>query len=94
VSGVRIALGAAGRDVMRTVVGQAVALASVGISIGIGSALALNSIMQRMLFGVTATEPSTYLAVSALLIAIAALAAYVPARRAARIDPSVAMRCE
>ncbi|MEX2264957.1 MAG: ABC transporter permease [Bryobacteraceae bacterium] len=92
--GVRIALGAAGRDVMRTVVGEAVALASVGIAIGIGSALALNSVMQRMLFGVTATEPSTYLAVSALLIAIAALAAYVPARRATRIDPSVALRCE
>jgi len=92
--GVRIALGAAGRDVMRTVVGQAIALASVGIAVGIGSALALNSIMQRMLFGVTATEPSAYLAVSALLIAIAALAAYVPARRAARIDPSAALRCE
>jgi putative ABC transport system permease protein len=92
--GIRIALGAAGRDVMRTVVGQAVALASAGIAIGIGSALALNSIMQRMLFGVTATEPSAYLAVSALLIAIAALAAYVPARRAMRIDPSVALRCE
>jgi len=91
--GVRIALGAAGRHVMRTVVGEAVALASVGIAIGIGSALALNSVMQRMLFGVTATEPSAYLAVSALLIAIAALAAYVPARRATRIDPSVALRC-
>lgn len=91
--GVRIALGAAGRDVMRTVVGEAVALASVGIAIGIGSALALNSVMQRMLFGVTATEPSVYLAVSTLMIAIAALAAYVPARRATRIDPSVALRC-
>ena len=92
--GIRIALGAAGRDVMRTVVGQAIALASVGIAIAIGSALALNSILQRMLFGVTATEPSAYLAVSALLIAIAAVAAYVPARRAMRIDPSVALRCE
>ena len=97
--GIRIALGAAGRDVMQTVVGQAVALASVGITIGIGSALALNSIMQRMLFGVTATEPSAYLAVSALLIAIAALAAYVPAtasyadrsvcRLAVRIKPAL-----
>jgi putative ABC transport system permease protein len=92
--GIRIALGAAGRDVMRAVVGHAVALASVGIAIGIGSALALNSVMQRMLFGVTATEPSAYLAVSAVMIAIAALAAYVPARRATRIDPSAALRCE
>jgi putative ABC transport system permease protein len=92
--GVRIALGAGGGDVMRIVIGQAVALASVGIAIGIGSALALNSVMQRMLFGVTATDPSAYLAVSALLIGIATLAAYVPARRATRIDPSVALRCE
>ena len=92
--GIRIALGAAGRDVMRTVVGEVVALAFAGIAIGIGSALALNSVMQRMLFGVTATEPSAYLAVSALLIAIAALAAWVPARRATRIDPYVVLRCE
>jgi putative ABC transport system permease protein len=92
--GVRMALGAAAGDVMRTVVGQAIALASVGIAIGIVSALALNRILQRMLYGVTATEPFAYLAVSAVLIAIAALAAYVPARRAARISPSAALRCE
>lgn len=92
--GVRIALGAAGRNVMWAVVGQAVVLASVGIAVGISSALALNSIMQRMLFDITATEPSAYLAVSALLMAIAALAAYVPAQRATRIDPSVALRCD
>jgi putative ABC transport system permease protein len=92
--GVRIALGAAGRDVMRTVVGEAVVLASVGVAAGIGGALALNRILQRMLFGVTGTEPGVYLAVSVLLIALAALAAYVPARRATRISPSVALRCE
>jgi ABC-type antimicrobial peptide transport system permease subunit len=92
--GVRMALFAAGRDVMRMVVGQAIALSSIGVAAGIGSALALHSIMQRMLFGVTATEPFTYLAVSVLPIAIAALAAYIPARRATRISPSVALRCE
>jgi putative ABC transport system permease protein len=92
--GIRIALGASGRDVMRIVVGQAIALASIGEAVGIGSALALNSIMRRMLFGVTATEPFAYVAVSVLLTAIAALAAYVPARRAARISPSVALRCD
>jgi putative ABC transport system permease protein len=91
--GVRIALGAAGHDVMRAVVGEAVALASVGIGVGICTALALNSVMRGMLFGVTATEPSAYLAVSALMLAIAAVAAYIPARRATRIDPSVALRC-
>jgi putative ABC transport system permease protein len=92
--GVRIALGAAGGDVMRMVVGQAITLASIGVSAGIGSALALHSIMQRMLFGVSATEPFAYFVVSVLLITIAALAAYVPARRAARISPSAALRSE
>lgn len=92
--GIRIALGAAGSDVMRIVVGQAIALASLGVAAGAGSALALHSLMQGMLFGVTATEPLVYIAVSVSLIAIAALAAYVPARRAAQISPSVALRCE
>jgi putative ABC transport system permease protein len=92
--GVRIALGAAGRDVLRTVVGQAMLLASLGVGAGIASALALNGIMQRMLFGVNATEPFAYLAASILLLAIAALAAYVPARRATRISPSIALRCD
>jgi len=92
--GIRMALGAAGGDVMRIVVRQAVTLASIGVAVGTAGALALNSIMQRLLFGVTATDPAAYFAVSALLIAIAALAAYVPARRAARISPSVALRCE
>ena len=79
---------------MRMVVRQAVTLASIGVAVGIGGALTLTSVIQGMLFGVTATEPLTYAAVSALLIAIAALAAYVPARRAARISPSVALRCD
>lgn len=79
---------------MRIVVGQAIGLALVGVAVGIGGALALNGIMQRMLFGVTATEPFVYVAVSVLLIVIATLAAYVPARRAMRISPSVALRCE
>jgi putative ABC transport system permease protein len=79
---------------MRIVVGQAILLAALGVVVGFGSALALNSIMQRMLFGVSATEPFAYVAVSALLISIAALAAYVPSRRATRISPSVALRCE
>jgi putative ABC transport system permease protein len=92
--GVRIALGAVRRDVIRMVVGQAVALAAAGVAVGICGALALTGIMQKMLFGVTATEPLTYFAVSALQIAIAALAAYIPARRAASISPSVALRYE
>jgi putative ABC transport system permease protein len=73
------------------VVGQAVMLASIGVAVGIGGALTLTRVM---LLGVKATDPFAYLAVSALVIAIAALAAYVPARRAARISPSVALRYE
>lgn len=92
--GVRIALGAAGRDVIRMVVAQALVLSSLGVAIGIGGAFALTGVMKGLLFGVTATDPFTYLAVSVLLVAIAALAAYVPARRAARINPSVALRYE
>jgi putative ABC transport system permease protein len=92
--GIRIALGAGGRDVAQMVVGQAVVLAAIGVAIGIGGALALTGIMQRILFGATATEPLAYLAASALLIAIAALASYLPARRATRISPSVALRYE
>jgi len=92
--GVRMALGARKRDVMRIVVGHAVLLAAIGVVVGIGGTLALTRLMGRLLFGVSATEPTTYAAVSVVLIAVAALAAYVPARRAARISPSVALRYE
>jgi putative ABC transport system permease protein len=92
--GLRIALGAAARDVKLMVVRQAVILASIGVAIGIGGALALARVVEGMLFGVNARDPITYSWVSGLLIAIASLAAYVPARRAARIAPSVALRCE
>jgi putative ABC transport system permease protein len=92
--GVRIALGAGAGDVLRMVVGQAVVLAVVGVAAGIAAALALTNVVQGLLFGVTATDPLIYLSASLLLIAIAALAAYVPARRASRLSPSVALRCE
>jgi putative ABC transport system permease protein len=92
--GVRIALGASGRDVLGMVVGQAVLLAAIGIAVGIAGALALTNVVQGMLFGVTATDPLIYGSVSVLLIAIAALAAYIPARRAARLSPSIALRYE
>ncbi len=92
--GIRIALGASRRDVLRMVVCQAVALASIGVAVGIGGALELTSVIRGMLFGVNATDPMAYLAVSTVLIAIAALAAYVPARRAARVSPSAALRYE
>jgi putative ABC transport system permease protein len=92
--GLRVALGARGRDVTFMVVRQALILASVGVVIGVGAALALTGVMKGMLFGVNAGEPFAYLGVSGLLIAVATLAAYVPARRAGRISPSVALRSE
>jgi putative ABC transport system permease protein len=92
--GIRIALGAGRRQVLRMVVGQAVILASFGVAIGIGGALALTRVIEGMLFGVNAADPFVYAGVSLLLIAIAALAAYLPARRAAGVSPSVALRYE
>ena len=92
--GLRMALGAGGRDVTFMVVRQALTLASIGVATGIAGALALTRVMQGMLFGVNSREPFTYLGVAGLLITIATLAAYVPARRAARISPSVALRNE
>jgi putative ABC transport system permease protein len=92
--GIRIALGAGRRQVLRMVVGQAVILASLGVALGIGGALALTRVIEGMLFGVNAADPFVYAGVSVLLIAIAALAAYLPARRAAGVSPSVALRYE
>jgi putative ABC transport system permease protein len=92
--GIRIALGAARREVMWLVVGEAVLLASIGVAAGIAAALSLTRVMQGMLFGVSATEPLVYVAVSALLIATGAFAAYLPALRATRITPSLALRCD
>jgi putative ABC transport system permease protein len=92
--GLRVALGAAQRDVIFMVLGQAVTLGSIGVAIGIAGALALTRLIQGMLFDVNAKDPLTYLGVSVLLIATTGVAAYFPARRAARISPSVALRNE
>jgi putative ABC transport system permease protein len=76
------------------VVGQAVMLAAIGVAVGIAGALALTNVVQGLLYGVAATDPLIYASVSILLIAVAALAAYIPARRAARVSPSMALRYE
>jgi putative ABC transport system permease protein len=76
------------------VVGQAVTLAAIGVGAGIVGALLLMRVMQGILFGVSAVEPLAYIGAAALLILIAALSAYVPAMRAGRISPAVALRCE
>ena len=92
--GIRIALGATGRDVLAMVVGQGVGMTAVGVVIGIGGAAALTKFMDRLLFDVKPTDLSTYGTTIVVLVAVAALASLVPALRAARSDPTVAIRAE
>ena len=92
--GIRLALGAQQGEVLHMVLRQGANIAFVGVVIGIGVAAALTRLMQKLLFGVTAHDPVTFATVAVLLITIALLACYVPARRAMRVDPMVALRYE
>jgi putative ABC transport system permease protein len=92
--GIRMALGAARTRVLALVVGQGMTLAAAGVAIGLGGALALTRLLSAQLFGIGATDPATYILVSLLLAAIALLATLVPALRATRVDPVVALREE
>jgi putative ABC transport system permease protein len=92
--GIRIAVGAARGDVLRMVLGQGARVAIFGIATGILAALALTRLMASLLFGVSATDPLTFLAVAALLTLVALGASFLPARRATRVDPMVALRSE
>ncbi len=92
--GVRMALGADSSDILASVIGQGVVLAASGIAIGLAAALALTRLMSHLLFGVTATDPATFIGVPALFLAIALLASYIPARRATRVDPVLVLRNE
>jgi putative ABC transport system permease protein len=92
--GLRMALGAQGRDVLRLVVGQGVRLTLVGVLLGLAGALLLTRVLSGLLFGVSATDPLTLVCVPLLLSLVALFACYVPARRAAKIDPLVALRYE
>jgi putative ABC transport system permease protein len=92
--GIRIALGATHERVLRLVLGQGVALSVVGVAIGIAGALWLVHLLAALLYGVQATDTLTFASVAAVLIGIASLATYVPARRAARVDPVIAMRAD
>ena len=92
--GVRVALGARSTDVLAMIVGQGMRTIIIGLAIGFAASLALTRFMASLLFGVTATDPLTFAAVIALLIAVALIACYIPARRATKVDPVVALRYE
>jgi predicted permease len=92
--GIRLALGAQGGDVLQMVLGLGAKMALAGVAIGIGVAVGLTPLMRRLLFGVTAHDPGTFAAVAVLLVCVALLACYIPARRATLVDPMVALRYE
>jgi putative ABC transport system permease protein len=92
--GVRVALGAASGEVLRMILGQGLRTIFVGVAIGIAGSLALTRTVESLLFGVTATDPLTFGAVTLLLVVAALLACFIPARRATKVDPMVALRYE
>jgi predicted permease len=92
--GIRLALGAQTRDILRLVVRQALLLVSVGIAVGLAGALALTRVMASLLYGISATDRLTFVITPLLLAGVALLASYLPARRAAKVDPMIALRYE
>ena len=92
--GIRIAIGATSSDMIRLIVGQAVGLAAIGVAIGLVGAFALTRVIRALLFDTDPLDGLTFAASAAVLLLIAGLSSYLPARRALRIDPTVAMRAE
>jgi len=92
--GIRMALGAEARDVLKLIIGKGMVLALIGVAAGLTGAFALTRLMTGLLFGVTATDAFTFVTVSVGMIAIALLACYVPALRATKVSPLVALRYE
>jgi putative ABC transport system permease protein len=92
--GIRIALGADRAHVLRMVVGEGARLALAGVAIGIAASLIITRLLSSLLFGISATDPITFLGVAALLSLVALIASYIPARRAMGLDPNTALRYE
>ena len=92
--GIRIALGAKAGDVLRLVIWRGVVITLIGVVIGLGLAAALAMLLKNVMFGVSPTDPTTYLQISTVLVLVAIVACYIPARRATKVDPMVALRYE
>jgi ABC-type antimicrobial peptide transport system permease subunit len=92
--GLRVALGASRRNIFGLVLGQSLRLVMTGLAIGIVTSLALTRVLVAFLYGTAATDPMTFFLVCGVLVAVAVLAGYVPARRAANIDPLTALRID